>query len=120
MKKFLKNIINSFLYQEKLILNSEKSEEEENEQSIHDSILGLLIKQESFPFDKKNLEKISEIKWFIDEFYIKLFDYVISWDFINGEIDEIILELEKLRDKFNNDNIGQKKKTMNFLIFLNE
>lgn len=91
-----------------------------NNSKVHNEIINLLKNQERFSFsDEKNVDKISKILDLIRILYIKYFDYLLKWEFHFNNIDEIILELEKSREDFNNLNVDTNNNKF-FQEFLND
>lgn len=92
-----KKIINFF---------SKKNENKIIDVKIFNEILQNISSIEVFKFSQDYLEKISELDIFFKKIYKNLFEYILNWEFIYEDELEIITEINKLKDDFNNENVN--------------
>ncbi len=116
-KENLFNKIFNFLKSKK----NNKKEELNNTKSnkIIDNIISEIDKQDTFSFNKENLDKILKAEKFIKELYLFLSDYIISWEFLDTDVNKILSKITEYRDNLNeiNDTSDDEYNSKEFLKF---
>lgn len=89
-------------------LNDNKTKKEFEDDSYFDKINNELSSFEIFTFSKEELENIIKSDNKIKNIYNYLFEYTLTWEFVNKNELQIIKSIEDLKEKFLNENIESK------------
>lgn len=91
-------------------LNDNKTKKELEDDSYFDKINNELSSFKIFTFSKKELENIIKSDNKIKNIYNYLFEYTLTWEFVNKNELQIIKSIENLKEKFLNKNIEPEGK----------
>lgn len=91
-------------------LNDNKTKKEFEDDSYFDKINNELSSFKIFTFSKKELENIIKSDNKIKNIYNYLFEYTLTWEFVNKNELQIIKSIENLKEKFLNKNIEPEGK----------
>lgn len=91
----------------------------EKDSLVYTEILNSISWYISFSFTEENIDRISGIKDFINNLYIKLFQYTLKWEYLKSDVKVLILALNDFADRFNNSNI-ENKNNKEFIKFFDD